>query len=274
MAQAAYSVDRSLTSQTPAPRSGPIDPILRKLFKYLSLGFTPDEILEASDRLRQSSRDDLFRLAGECHRHCGLRSDLTAQYHFADDAAAISLSSSQRSSLISNFSRLSSASSFMTYSQESLPTDGPYLNRKQPQGPQTTAQPHEIVSSPSVTTYNNLTCFACNKQCSSPSSLSRHQQEKCERKVDWICPVCQWTGERLIRHYATSHEDQCATYRSIHGERVCDDCRAYLSSSCQTLLPKQAWGCLIALPVSEILTIGTDTALFITNKETLGLGQR
>lgn len=72
MALAAFSSDFPIPDGTLIPRSTPIDPILRKLFEYLSLGFTPDEIVTASDKLRQSPREDLARLAGECHRHCGL----------------------------------------------------------------------------------------------------------------------------------------------------------------------------------------------------------
>ena len=70
MAQAAFQLD-SVTDYISIPRSAPTDPALRKLFEYLSLGFTPAEILEVSDKLRKSPREDLASLAGECYRHCG-----------------------------------------------------------------------------------------------------------------------------------------------------------------------------------------------------------
>jgi hypothetical protein len=70
MAQAAFQLDFSVIDSTSLPHSTPIDPILRKLFEYLSLGLTPEEILNASDKLRQSPREDLARLAGDCHRQC------------------------------------------------------------------------------------------------------------------------------------------------------------------------------------------------------------
>jgi hypothetical protein len=170
---------------------------------------------------------------------------VTLRYYtsFADGATAISLSNSQRSSLISNFSRLSSASSFSTYSQESVTTDGPHKNHETCQGLQRVSHAQETVSSPSVTTNTPLICFACSKHCSTQSALKRHQDEKCERRVDWTCPDCQWTGERLIRHYATSHGDQCRQCCSIPGERVCDDCRVRLSESYLTLPRIQTWGC-------------------------------
>jgi hypothetical protein len=85
-----------------------------------------------------------------------------------------------------------------------------------------------------------LICFACNKQC---STVKRHQDEKCKRKVDWMCPHCRWTGERLVRHYAISHSDQCPTCRSTPGERVCEACRVSLSESYLTLPQKHTWGC-------------------------------
>jgi hypothetical protein len=70
MAQAAFPLDYSVPDSTLVPRSDPIDPFLRQLFQYLRLGLTPDKILKASDKLRESPREDLARLARECHRHC------------------------------------------------------------------------------------------------------------------------------------------------------------------------------------------------------------
>lgn len=92
-------------------------------------------------------------------------------------------------------------------------------------------------------THTPFICFSCNTQCSTQSALKRHQDEKCERKADRTCPDCQWTGERIIRHYATSHGGQCSQCCSIRGERVCNQCRLRLSQSCVRLRPKETWGC-------------------------------
>jgi hypothetical protein len=72
MAQAAFQLDCSATDYISIPRSAPTDPVLRKLFEYLSLGFTLGGILEALDKLRESPREDLASLAGEYYRRCGL----------------------------------------------------------------------------------------------------------------------------------------------------------------------------------------------------------
>jgi hypothetical protein len=241
MAPADFLSDRSIPECTPIPRSTPIDPILRNLFEYLSLGLTPGEILTALDKLRQSPREDLARLAGECHRHCWSFFEFTTS--FANDATAISLSSSERSSLISNFSRLSSASSFSTYSQESVTSDGSHTHHEGSQGSRKVSGAQETVSSPSVMTHTAFICFACNTQCSTQSALKRHQEEKCVREADTTCPDCQWTGKRLIRHYSTLHRDKCPQCYSIPGERVCDRCKVRLSKSRVRLPQKKTWGC-------------------------------
>jgi hypothetical protein len=145
--------------------------------------------------------------------------------------------------LISNFSRLSSTSNFSTYSQGSVTTGGPRIHHETSQGSRRISQAQKTVSLPSLTTTTALICFACNKQCSTQGALKRHQDEKCERKVDWTCPECQWNGDRLTRHYATSHADQCPKCCSIPGERVCGDCRTRLSKSYVALPRKHTWGC-------------------------------
>jgi hypothetical protein len=70
MALVAVPWDSSVTDGTPIPPSTPIDPILRKFFEYLSLSLTPDEILEALEKLRHSPTEDIAWLAGDCHRQC------------------------------------------------------------------------------------------------------------------------------------------------------------------------------------------------------------
>jgi hypothetical protein len=99
------------------------------------------------------------------------------------------------------------------------------------------------VPSTAATTRTALICFACNKQCSTQGALKRHQDEKCERKVDWKCPHCRWTGDRLIRHYAMSHSGRCPTCCSTPGQIVCKTCKDSLSECYQTLPRNKTWGC-------------------------------
>lgn len=112
-----------------------------------------------------------------------------------------------------------------------------------PQTPQTDFRSQSSTSRNHLTTSAKMLCFACNTLCSSPSSLSRHQREQCEREVRWICPQCNWAGERLARHYAKAHGDQCHRGCSKTQEKVCDACKQALSESFQSLPAKRAWGC-------------------------------
>ncbi len=92
-------------------------------------------------------------------------------------------------------------------------------------------------------TNNKLICFACNTSCSSQSSLSRHQREQCDQDFIWNCPLCEWTGKRLPRHYTASHGDQCTQGCSKTSEKVCDACKPLLRGRRQKLPAKKALGC-------------------------------
>lgn len=90
------------------------------------------------------------------------------------------------------------------------------------------------------------TCFACNEQFSSQSSLSRHQKEQCEREMIAVCSLCPsrqaiyYTKERLVRHHKTTHGDKCS---NECGKEVSSACKERLYGSFVKLPPKRTWGC-------------------------------
>jgi hypothetical protein len=159
-------------------------------------------------------------------------------------SSAASLSSSQRSSLIPNVFRRFSAYNPSTNAQEYAAADRISVSsatlqssENQRLGENTISRVPSTRSSPSV-------CFTCNVVLSSQSALARHCKEICEPEVTRICPVCHWTGERLMRHYANTHSGRCSTGRcSKRTERVCDECKLQLSTSFVTNEAEKAWGC-------------------------------
>src|SRR2546423_14348695 len=56
-------------------------------------------------------------------------------------------------------------------------------------------------------------CYSCNTSCKNPTTLAKHQNEFCERKVEWVCPSCPQKvfglQERLNRHHMEAHADPC-----------------------------------------------------------------
>src|SRR5204863_2047389 len=56
-------------------------------------------------------------------------------------------------------------------------------------------------------------CYACNVWCKNATTLTKHQNEFCERKVKWICPACPQKvfglQERLNRHHMEAHAYSC-----------------------------------------------------------------
>jgi hypothetical protein len=72
MAQPQLLLQHYLSDNAGASASNPIDSSLRKVFDYLSLGLTLEEILDVVDQLQQCSREDLHLLARDCHRQCAL----------------------------------------------------------------------------------------------------------------------------------------------------------------------------------------------------------
>ena len=159
-------------------------------------------------------------------------------------SSAASLSSSQRSSLIPNVSCRFSASNPSTNAQEYAAADRSSACCVTLQ-PSRNQQADENITRSAPSTRTSLpVCFTCNVVLSSQSALARHYKEICEPEVTRICPVCRWTGERLMRHYANTHSGQCSTgYCGKRTERVCDECRQQLSGSFVKNEAKKAWGC-------------------------------
>lgn len=72
MAQPGLVRQHSLPKNAAPSASIPTCPSLRKVFDKLRLSLTLEEILEAFDKLQQSSREDLHRLVRDCHCPCML----------------------------------------------------------------------------------------------------------------------------------------------------------------------------------------------------------
>ena len=72
MAQPGLVLRHSLPKKAAPSTSIPISSSLRKVLDKLSLSLTLEEILEAFDKLQQSSREDLHRLVRDCHCPCML----------------------------------------------------------------------------------------------------------------------------------------------------------------------------------------------------------
>jgi hypothetical protein len=159
-------------------------------------------------------------------------------------SSAASLSSSQRSSLIPDVLRRFSASNSSTNAQECAAADRISASSTMLQSSENQQLNENIVRSVPSTRSSPFVCFTCNVVLSSQSALARHCKEICEPEVTRICPVCHWTGERLIRHYANTHSDRCNTGRcSKRTEKACDECKLQLSTSFVTNEAEKAWGC-------------------------------
>ena len=195
--------------------------------------------------------------------------------NFTNIQPALSLSDSQRSSYLSNFSRRSILSSSSTHSHDSAATDN--CSIEQPTGEYKQKWPDNYPGSPSGAqlatlattfapthqslqnqdsshpTYTTQTykpfCFTCNEQFKNKGSLSRHQKEQCERgKISAcsLCPVPQpmyYTKERLLRHHVMSHGDRCPNGCSKKENKISIPCKEHLSESFEKLPSKKAWGC-------------------------------
>lgn len=88
-------------------------------------------------------------------------------------------------------------------------------------------------------------CVSCNISFTNKSSLSRHHQEHCERKVVWLCRFCVpkrefYRKEKLSRHHLDHHGVDCVEGCKDHGRGLCD---WHLPGSILNLPAKKAWGC-------------------------------
>jgi hypothetical protein len=159
-------------------------------------------------------------------------------------SSAASPSSSQRSSLIPNVSRRFSAFNSSANTQEHTAADRSSAGGVTLQTSENQQLDENIIKSVPSTRSSLHVCFTCNVVLSSQSALVRHCKEICEPEVTRICPVCHWTGERLMRHYANTHSRRCSTgYCGKRTERACDECKQQLSRSFVKNEAKKAWGC-------------------------------
>lgn len=88
-------------------------------------------------------------------------------------------------------------------------------------------------------------CVSCNISFTNKSSLSRHQQQHCERKVVWFCRFCFpkrefYRKEKLSQHHLDHHGVDCIDGCKDHGRGLCG---WHLRGSILNLPEKKAWGC-------------------------------
>lgn len=103
---------------------------------------------------------------------------------------------------------------------------------------------------------NNI-CYACNTSCRNAATLARHQNEFCERKVEWVCPACPHRvfglQERLNRHHMEAHAESCP-YGCDKRERLhLEACKTQLSTCSRPITTKKAWGCPCCIKCFESL---------------------
>lgn len=191
---------------------------------------------------------------------------------YVDICLAIPLSNTERSSVISVFSRHSTSSSLSEYSLDTATIDHQTTDSfsSAPQAieqqwiPQVCAidTPSSHGSQPSHAVLHNQTsayhapiaatakptCFACNKEFATPSTLSRHQTEQCDRAMEWTCSSCPnpkktfYRTERLEGHHVKEHGDRCGNGCGKE-KKISSKCKAELSRSFVEPPAKKAWGC-------------------------------
>ena len=165
-------------------------------------------------------------------------------------------SSSSRNSLFSVFSSSSQATTLSNQSQPSRtfkerlqlgtglqPQD--YYQR--PPSPLHEAVEPRNQSSPIPIHINSPTvhiCVACNIPFKTSGSLSRHQKQHCERKVEWLCWLCVpaknfYRKDKLSKHHLDNHGGGCVPGCKKQGG-LCD---RHLNHSVSEFPPKKAWGC-------------------------------
>jgi len=90
-------------------------------------------------------------------------------------------------------------------------------------------------------------CYACNISCKKATMLAKHQNEFCERKVEWICPACPrkcfGLQERLNRHHMAAHADLCPSGCDKREKLLSEACKMQFSKCSRQLATKKAWGC-------------------------------
>lgn len=88
-------------------------------------------------------------------------------------------------------------------------------------------------------------CVACNIAFTNKSTLSRHQKQHCERKVEWVCGLCVpkknfYRKDKLCQHHIDSHGAMCVPGCKQQWGGLCE---RHLNQATSELPPKKAWGC-------------------------------
>jgi hypothetical protein len=100
-------------------------------------------------------------------------------------------------------------------------------------------------------------CYACDKSFANVTTLAKHQNEFCERKVEWVCPACPRKAfglqERLNRHHMEAHADSCPSGCDKREKFVSEACKMQLSKCSRQLATKKAWGCPCCVKCFESL---------------------
>jgi len=100
-------------------------------------------------------------------------------------------------------------------------------------------------------------CYACNISCKNVTTLTKHQTEFCERRVEWVCPECPrkvfGLQERLNRHHMEAHADSCPSGCDKREKLLSEACKMQLSNSSRQLATKKAWGCPCCVKCFESL---------------------
>ena len=100
-------------------------------------------------------------------------------------------------------------------------------------------------------------CYACNISCKNVTTLTKHQTEFCERRVEWVCPECPrkvfGLQERLNRHHMEAHADSCPSGCDKREKLLSEACKMQLSQCSRQLATKKAWGCPCCVKCFESL---------------------
>lgn len=105
-------------------------------------------------------------------------------------------------------------------------------------------------------------CYACNVLFKNATTLTKHQNEFCERKVEWVCPTCPQKvfglQERLNRHHMEAHADSCPYGCNKREKLHSEACKLQLSKCSRHLADKKAWGCPCCVKCFESLEEWSD----------------
>jgi hypothetical protein len=108
-------------------------------------------------------------------------------------------------------------------------------------------------------------CYACNTSCKNATTLAKHQNEFCERKVEWVCPACPHKvfglQERLNRHHMEAHAELCPYGCDKREKSHSEACKVLLSKCSRPVATKKAWGCPCCVECFESLGEWSDHIL-------------